>query len=130
MLAEGRWHRRGTPVVYCADHPATAMLERLVHLDPEDAPAAYRLLAIDVDGSAPVARVALGDLPHDWRDDMSATRMVGTDLLSRAEHLLIFVPSVLVPHAWNVLLNPHHEDVRRCTIAETFDGLFDSRLVR
>jgi RES domain-containing protein len=130
MLAEGRWHRRGIPVVYCADHPATTMLERLVHLDPEDAPAAYRLLAIDVADSAPIARVTLDALPDGWRHDLTATRTIGTDRLSRAEHLLILVPSALVPHAWNVLLNPHHEDVQRCTIAGVFDGLFDSRLVR
>ena len=130
ILAEGRWHRRGTPIVYCADHPATAMLERLVHLDPEEAPDAYKLLAIDVEASAPTTRIDPNDLPDDWRDEPNATRAIGTDLLQRAEHLLVLVPSVLVPHAWNVLLNPRHEAAAHCRIVEICDRLFDHRLIR
>ncbi len=39
---------KNTPVVYCADHPATALLEILVHVDAEDLPPAYQLLEIEV----------------------------------------------------------------------------------
>lgn len=45
-LRSGRWHQRGTPVVYCSDHPSTALLEVLVHIDFEDFPASYTLLKI------------------------------------------------------------------------------------
>ena len=130
MLADGRWHLRGTPVVYCADHPATAMLERLVHLDPEDAPDAYRLLSIEVSNKDTAPRLNPGDLPYNWRIDPNVTRAIGTDFLTSAAHLLLLVPSVLVPHAWNVLLNPKHGDAERCRIVETYDQLFDTRLIR
>jgi RES domain-containing protein len=129
VLAEGRWHERGTPVVYCADHPATAMLERLVHIDPEEAPDRYTLLAIDAETSDTPVRIHADDLPGSWRDDPSVTRAIGTQFLTAARHLLLFVPSALVPHAWNVLLSPVHEDAANCRIAETFDHLFDPRLI-
>jgi RES domain-containing protein len=35
MLIDGRWNRRGTPIVYCTDHPSTALLEILVHATRE-----------------------------------------------------------------------------------------------
>lgn len=130
LLAEGRWHRRGTPVVYCADHPATALLERLVHLDPEELPDSYKLLAIEVGNSDHALRMTPGDLPDDWRDNLNASREIGTAFFTRGEHLLAFVPSVLVPQAWNVLLNPRHRNSRQCRIVETYDRLFDTRLIR
>jgi hypothetical protein len=55
---------------------------------------------------------------------------MGSDLLTRAEHLIVLVPTVLVPYAWNALLNPNHPDIGRCSIAEVITELFDPRLVR
>jgi RES domain-containing protein len=128
LLAEGRWHRRGIRVVYCSDHPATSMLEVLVHVDRSELPARFRLFGIDVPDDAPVAVVDAAELPSDWRSDSEATQGVGTALLTRAEHAGIRVPSALVPHAWNLLLNPRHADAARCAVGERVDGVFDARL--
>jgi len=46
VLLEGRWHRKGTPVVYCSDHPSTALLEVLGHLQPEQIPPSFQLIKI------------------------------------------------------------------------------------
>ncbi|MGB9409097.1 MAG: RES family NAD+ phosphorylase, partial [Terracidiphilus sp.] len=32
LTASARWHTKGKPVVYLADSPAGAMLERIVHM--------------------------------------------------------------------------------------------------
>jgi hypothetical protein len=37
---------------------------------------------------------------------------------------------VLVRGAWNTLLNPRYSDIARCSIAETWEDVFDPRLVR
>ncbi len=65
LTSSARWHSRGTKIVYLADHPASALLERLVHLeiDPEDLPSAYQLLAIEVPDHLAVERVEAGSLP-------------------------------------------------------------------
>ena len=130
LLADGRWHWRGIPVVYCADHPSTAMLERLVHFDQSEGPSGYRLLAIETPESAPALRIDVEQLPLDWRESPRQTRELGTKLLARIADLLVFVPSVLVPHARNVMLNPRHPEASACRIVETVEGLFDPRLIR
>ncbi|HXH47142.1 MAG TPA: RES family NAD+ phosphorylase [Bradyrhizobium sp.] len=33
LKTDGRWHDRGRHVVYAADHPASALLEVMVHLE-------------------------------------------------------------------------------------------------
>ena len=35
QLAEGRWHSRGRPILYCAEAPSGALIEFPVHL-PRD----------------------------------------------------------------------------------------------
>jgi RES domain-containing protein len=118
-LAGGRWNRLGTPVVYCSDHPATALLEVLAHIDREDTPAGYQLIEIEIPDAAPRKVLGAEDLPPNWRNECETTQALGTELLERAEHLLIVVPCVLVPIAWNALLNSRHADIERCRVADT-----------
>ncbi|MER2536612.1 MAG: RES family NAD+ phosphorylase [Rhizobiaceae bacterium] len=103
LLSAGRWNFRGTPVVYCADHPATALLEMIVHVDPQDLPASYQLLDIDVpDGTA----IAAPALPDDWRTDIEATRRIGSDFVAAGREAVMAVPCAIVPQATNYLLAP------------------------
>jgi RES domain-containing protein len=130
LLAAGRWHRLGTPVVYAADHPSTAMLEVLAHLDLDDVPARYRLMAIEAPDDASRLEIAAEELPTDWRMNVEGTRELGNRLLYAGAHLMIVVPSVLVRGAWNVLMNPRHPEIARCSVAEIWEDAFDPRLVR
>ena len=53
LYARGRWHSRGQPVVYLADHPASCLLEMLVQGARLDAlPAAYQWLRVDAPDAA------------------------------------------------------------------------------
>jgi hypothetical protein len=45
-VVSGRWHEKGNPIVYCADHPSTALLEMIVHLNPANIPDKYQLLKV------------------------------------------------------------------------------------
>ena len=130
LLTDGRWTRAGIPAVYCADHPATALLEKLVHLDLEDFPLTYKLLAIDVPDDVPAHRIEGSAMPSTWRSDVAGSQAIGMELLTRGEHLFFWVPSALVPYAWNALLNPRHAGIDRCSVAEVIEHPLDRRFVR
>lgn len=102
----------------------------LVRIDRFDAPTGFRLLSIEVPDDAPRLQLHATDLPPDWRTNFEVTRSLGTELLTRSEHLIILVPCVLVPFASNVLLNSNHPDAAHCSIAEVTDSAFDPRLIR
>lgn len=127
LRAGGRWHTRGKPIVYLADHPASCILEMLIHLDRDLIPDTYRLLRVVALETTNVTNP--GSLPPDWRNYPGLTRKIGDDWLDSGSSALLCVPSVIVPHGKNYCLNPNHPDARDIIIAETIDAAFDRRLL-
>jgi RES domain-containing protein len=115
----GRWNSPGRPMAYFAEHPALAALEVRVHLDLpfELLPADYVLIQVDVPEPADMA-------PAD------TTVAAGDTWLAGASSASVRVPSVLVPHAWNLLLNPRHPDAARAETVTIEPFQFDPRLWR
>jgi RES domain-containing protein len=131
VKASGRWHNAGRPVAYCALHPATALLEKLVHQEVEASglPAHYQYLKIEIpDGTA--ASEAPDPLPTGWELDEAVTRRVGDDWLASGATSLLLVPSVVMPETMNVLLNPLHPDAAGFRIVAAFPFPLDKRLLK
>ena len=127
LLIGGRWHLRGTPIVYCTDHPSTALLEILVHATRYTVPDYYQLLEIeapdDIEAFVPT-------IPANWDQDTDETRRIGARFVADGTSALMNVPSVIMPKARNFLLNPAHADARLVRIIETYRYPFDSRLIK
>lgn len=118
--------------MYCAQSPAAALLEVLVHfeIDIGDLPARYRLLKIEVPDDLRVERIAVDELPSDWSEKTAATRVIGDAWLAKGGAPLLIVPSAIVPETYNALLNPAHEDARRVVIAKVIEHALDLRLLK
>lgn len=121
LKADGRWHDRGRHAVYAADHPASALLEVMVHLeiDFEDLPTTYQLLGIDVPDDIAVETVGLTDIERisqDWADDPRVTRGLLRPWFDEARTAVVSVPSVIVPFAQNYVVNPRHQDAARIRV--------------
>ncbi len=132
LRTPGRWHTRGRRVVYCAQSPAAALLEILVHfeIDLQDLPVRYRLLKIEARDDAHIERVSVDQLPPDWLERTEVTRAIGDRWLTRGSAALLIVPSAIVPQTFNVLLNPAHQDARRIVIVDAAEHAVDPRLLK
>jgi RES domain-containing protein len=128
----GRWHSHGARIVYLSDHPASTLLEILVHLevDPEDVPDTYQLLAVDIPDDVRFASIEEDQLATGWRSDATLTRSLGDQWLRESQTALMRVPSAIVPASVNWLLNPAHADSANAHIAEIIRAPFDPRLLR
>ena len=118
-------------MVYLAESPAGALLEVLVHfnLDSEDIPGSYTLLQV----SAPEETSVLSLDPSseaEWRQVQELTRRIGDEWLASLKTPLARVPSAIMPHTWNYMLNPEHPDATQVQIAEVIRERFDNRLFR
>jgi RES domain-containing protein len=131
--ASARWHTEGRAVVYLAESPAGAIVERLVHLmdmSPDgDLPRVYQLLRISVPAAC---GIKLLDPPAgiNWKMHEESTRKIGDAWLASLATPLARVPSVIAPYTWNYLLNPEHPDAKQVQIAEVIKERFDNRLFR
>jgi RES domain-containing protein len=127
-----RWHERGRPTVYLAEHPALALLETLVHLDidPDELPSHYQLLTVDVPDNVAVEELAEAELARiaDWRHSPQETRSVTRAWFSERRTALLRVPSAIVPAAYNYLLNPLHPEAARIAVAARETVQYDARL--
>jgi RES domain-containing protein len=126
MLSEARWNVVGTPIVYCADHPATALLEVLVHLDAEDIPPMFQLLEIEIPEAVPVA---MPELPENWPQDLAATQQIGSRFIAAMTHPVMKVPCAIVPFASNYLLNPALVEQAAIQIVGVTQHPIDTRLL-
>ncbi len=126
----GRWHNRGLPIVYTAEHPALALLEVLVHfeLSAEEVPANFKLLSIEAPDGKLLANLDSRSLKRNWQTNLELTRSIGDEWLDSGKSLLLRVPSVLVPQSYNYLLNPRHPAAPRLSIIDSCRHPYDSRL--
>jgi RES domain-containing protein len=116
----GRWNSPGRPVVYMAEHPALAALEVRVHLDLP-----FDLLPADF----VLVRIALPDRLATNLDRIPPeTISHGDAWLMGARSAALRVPSVLIPHSWNVLLNPRHSKAGQARVLTIEPFGFDPRL--
>ncbi len=130
LRASARWHTRGSRIVYCAENPATALLEILVHseIDIDDMPVSFRYLEIEAPNDASVVERDGDTLPPRWRENRETTRQLGDEWLRSGRTALLRVPSVIVPKTWNVLMNPGHPECSHIRIAQVHEQPIDPRL--
>ena len=126
MGAPGRWNERGYPIVYCADHPSTALLEVMVHFRSIGLPKTYQLLKIEVPEPA---IIEVKNLNENWKINVPETQSIWTAFTLKNDGAVLRVPSVVMPQAFNYLINPIHPDASAITISETWRYPFDSRLL-
>jgi RES domain-containing protein len=130
---DGRWHERGRPVVYLAEHPALALLEVIVHLeiDPDDLPRNYQLLEIEAADSISIEEFSKSTLDNHapgWDRDQRISRTLTTSWFAQHRTALLRVPSIVVPHSSNFLLNPLHAEAAHVRIIAITRAEYDRRL--
>jgi RES domain-containing protein len=132
LKAGGRWHNKGAVIVYLAEHPAAAILEILVHFDtsPEELPANFQLLEVDVDNTLQVSQLSKDILPENWIDNTPLSKSSGDQWLTSQSTVLLKVPSAITPKSFNYLFNPRHVDANKVKIVSAQRYPFDRRLLR
>lgn len=125
-----RWTPTGLAVVYASATLSLAALERFVHTDPDLEPADLVAICVDVGDGLSIHSVAVEQLPGDWRHYPApeALGRFGADWLAATQAVALSVPSAVIPHERNYLLNPAHADFRRLVIDRPEPFSFDPRM--
>jgi RES domain-containing protein len=124
LIQPNRWNPVGVPLLYGSTALSLACLEVLVHLGPGQIPPNYVYSVADLETRAEIADFR-GDLA-----DPDATQRFGHSWAKQNQSLALFVPSVILPVEFNVLLNPVHASYTDVVWSAPEPFRFDPRLLR
>ena len=125
-----RWTRRGLPAVFASATLSLAALERFVHADPDLEPVDLVAISIEIAERVTVETVEIADLPPDWRTypAPSSLALIGERWLRAARTVALSIPSVVIPHERNIILNPVHAEFAKLTTRTVEPFSFDPRM--
>jgi RES domain-containing protein len=126
----GRWNSPGRALVYTSDSLALAALELLVHVTTRDEPPDLIAVWAEVPDESIGSIYNVDAMPQDWRSVTGNSEVVamGDQWLQAADSVAMVVPSVVIPEAQNILLNPEHRDFSSVEIGTDRGFSFDRRL--
>jgi RES domain-containing protein len=129
-LNGGRWNSPGYWVTYCAANASLAVLEVMANLVRRNVLEHYALLSCMFDESL-VTTVEIEELPPNWCDPKPPPelKMIGDEWIHAERSAVLSVPSVIIEHERNYLLNPVHPDFKRIRLSPPKPFRFDLRLV-
>jgi RES domain-containing protein len=118
--------------LYTSETRALATVEFLVHVFLPFAPIDLSVATIEVPDDVTREVIEPSGLPHNWCNYPAPLVLadLGTSWAKSNRSLLLRVPSAVVQHEYNVLINPEHPDMARVVIVGVEYYAPDERLFR
>jgi RES domain-containing protein len=111
---DARWNSRGRPVIYAAEHYATAVLEKSAQLNSVRLPSTLVYVRIVLPRGAVLQEAGPEDVPGWDSDDKKISQRFGDRWLDEGRALALLVPSLAAPGLERtVVINPRHADFAR-----------------
>ena len=128
-ISGGRWNSAGRAVVYTSATTSLGLLENLAHTKARLLPF-YFTVPVTFDADL-VETVEPGKLPADWRSLPSSftLKRIGDEWVESMQSCILEVPSAIVAHESNFILNPKHPDFHTLEIGKPIGLETDHRLV-
>ena len=128
-LYGGRWNHKGIGIIYTSETRSLATVEYLVHVPLSMVPNDLSIASIEIPDDIISKEILVSDLPGNWRSYPAPFELA--ELVTRwaltNETLLLFVPSAVVEHEFNILINPSHPDMKHVTLSPTDSKEFGGR---
>jgi RES domain-containing protein len=130
LISSARWHEH-LSVIYTSLSSSTAVLEKLVHLQPTEIHNDLKMITMEITEDVSSERIEASQLPDGWTNypSLEYLKQIGNAWLTGKTALLLYVPSAIDPIAENVLINPAHEQIQFLKTITIQDFRFDQRLV-
>ena len=125
----GRWHSKGTYILYTAATASLALLESVAHIAaiPEDD---YCMLCIEIPEDS-ILTIDIKDLPGNWYANPSPGSLaaIGDYFVRENQYLALQLPSAIMPEDNNILINPNHKDFVKVKVLYRRTIPIDKRLL-
>lgn len=128
----GRWNSKGRPAIYASSNLSLALLELYVRFGGLHSQDKWVITEFEIPLEIPLDMWSNDDLPMGWNLNMfpHVAQHLGDQFLEKKEYVGAFVPSILIPQEFHVLLNPLHPDMRDIHIIGVEEMGKDLRITR
>ena len=131
LYGAGRWHSMGNLVTYAVSSRALAVLERFIHDADTLSVPNLQMLTIHIPDHMSFDQRFEKDLPKGWdtteNGQQQVSQSIGTAFLKKLAHPYLKVPSAIVSHEYNYILNPLHPDANEIKVISTCSYQYDPR---
>lgn len=128
----GRWNHPGVNMLYTSENRALATVEYLVHASAGLMPLNLSIATIHIPDALISSEILVTQLPDNWRHHPAPSPLadLGTNWVQSNATPLLRVPSAVVEHENNILINPTHPDMKQISIIDIQPYTFDVRLLQ
>jgi|TARA_R110001583_G_scaffold187258_1_gene348396 RES domain-containing protein len=134
LYGVGRWHHIGFPVIYAGGSRSLAVLERFIHDKASLTIPNLKMLTIHIPDNIEFEQHFISTLPLGWdttaNEEQQATQDIGIGFLKANTSAFLKVPSAIVPHEYNYIINPLHPEATKIDVIDTHDYQYDERYKR
>jgi RES domain-containing protein len=125
----GRWHSKGTYILYTAATPSLALLESVVHIS-NIAVSSYCMICLSIPDDA-IQSIPADGLPENWfvYPPPDVLKRIGDSFAGENKYLALKLPSAIMPEEHNYLVNPNHSDFSRVSVVYTRNIPIDKRFL-
>ena len=126
----GRWDLRGELVIYAAGSRALACLENVVHRSGEGLNSLSKVIRIEIPDGHAIEELILNQLSLEWQllRHYARCQPLGAAWFQHQTAAILRVPSSIISHEHNYVLNTRHPDFAQVKIVDWEDFAFDPRL--
>lgn len=120
-------------MVYTSQTLSLCALEYFVHLEPDLAPRELVAIAAEIPDDVPIAAIdalEAAGLPSEWRayPAPDSLKDLGSAWIREGGTAVLSVPSSIIPHERNFLINPGHPEAGRIRVEPAEPFAFDPRM--
>ena len=126
----GRWHSKGTYILYTSATASLALLESVVHIS-NIAVTSYCMTCLSVPEDK-IKTIASNELPRNWFSNPppDALKKIGDSFVKENKFLALKIPSAIMPEENNFLLNPRHIYFKKVSVVYTRNIPIDERFLK
>ena len=129
-INSGRWNSLNVPMIYASSTASLAFLELLRRFKPRHIPINYCLVEYTLEDEVSILEITAKELPTNWDSPVhnDKTQLIGDKFIRDGNHLLLRVPSVLLPNEYHYNINPLHPDMGKLSICDIVKTPVNSNL--
>lgn len=128
-----RWNVKGQHVIYACSSRSLCTLELIIHKVAVVPTERYKVMVISIADDDDLTRqIQTRELPVNWRKLAAypSLQKIGSDWFNKQETLILKVPSAVIPHEYNYVINTEHPQFsKKVRLVRTEDYFWDRRMM-